>query len=237
MKLIQSVVLLFTLCCTSMAAWYDNTTSATDAINKSVITLSPTYTIQPVTTTITYADPTTTFYVTQTVFSTIYYTPVSTSTSITRVKSSQTSSLTTITTTSTSTAVTEFASIYSDISTTYTSTITSTLVFYQTITRTTKNNLNNKDLKVDFATSDSTTIQTNTTPATTTTTIAVTSDNTALPTNSIQQCIDIINTITVTETVNPVTITVTPEVKYVTVTVTANKVNQISSSNSTLKVY
>lgn len=225
MKLIQLLVLLFTLCYTSMAAWYDNTTSAANTINRSVITLSPTYTVQPITTTITYADPTTTFYVTQTVFTTIYYTPVSTPTVTTNVLYSQPSpSLTTITSTATSTAVTELASTYSDVSTTYTSTITSTLIFYQTITRTTKNNLNVKDLKMDF-----------TTPITTTTAIATADDDTVLPNTSAQQCTDIVNTVTVTEAASPVTITVTPEVKYVTVTVNANTIDQASLFNITAR--
>lgn len=243
MQLIQSFILLFTLCYTSMAAWYGNSTGGTNAKSNSVITLSPTYSIQPVTTVITYADPTTTFFITQTVFSTVYYTPLSTSVDITSVKSSsQPQSLTTMTTTSASTLTTEFASTYSDASTTYTLTITSTLKVYKTILRTTKNQLNTEASNVGFTTSANAATTTNNAFVTATSAVtdadtvdaATTTENAVLSNTFRQQCMDITNTVTVTETANPITVTVTPNVQYVTRTVTVGMINQSNGFNSTL---
>lgn len=211
MQLLYSFTLLFTLAYTSMAAFYGNTTVAAQyrSGSGSTTTLSPTYSVAPVTTVITYADPTTTFFVTQTLFSTIYYTPSSPSSPSSQAPSP-----------SPSTVTSEYVSTYSDVSTTYTSTITSTMVIYATKT------LNNKELKANGIT------------ATYTTTVGVQGAAVAPTTtaDATGQCKGVTQFVTVTETAKQVTVTTTatPEIKYVTVTLDNNYKYSQNNTNSTL---
>lgn len=126
MKLAHSLAILSSLTYTAMAAYFGNATVASIQSNGQAA-LDPAYTVAPVTTVVTYQDPTTTFFVTQTKFTTIYYdTPAAAATPAATPATTPAPA---------STATSEFVSTYTDESTTYTSTITSTYIVYATLPR------------------------------------------------------------------------------------------------------
>ncbi|KOG96155.1 Svs1p [Saccharomyces eubayanus] len=96
-----------------VCAQYTNGTQSYTPYTK---TLSPTYSVLPQETTLTYSDETTTFYLTSTVYSTHWFTP-SPSATITSAPTTSTPAL--------STSTSEYTTTYFDTDTTYTSTITS----------------------------------------------------------------------------------------------------------------
>ncbi|CCD27321.1 Svs1p NDAI_0K01300 [Naumovozyma dairenensis CBS 421] len=115
--MLSQLILSLTILSSVFAATYHNTSTSFPTATR--ITLEPTYSVLPTLNTYTYSDDTTTFYVTSTMFTTIWYTPSSTIS-------------TTPTTTSidnvVSTAVSELTSTIEDAHTTYTTTMTSTLL-------------------------------------------------------------------------------------------------------------
>ncbi|AJW09557.1 BMC_2a_G0054010.mRNA.1.CDS.1 [Saccharomyces cerevisiae] len=98
------------------SALYVNETTSYTPYTK---TLTPTYSVSPQETTLTYSDETTTFYITSTFYSTYWFTS-SQSAAIISTPTASTPSLTTSTN--------EYTTTYSDTDTTYTSTLTSTYI-------------------------------------------------------------------------------------------------------------
>ena len=98
------------------SALYVNETTSYTPYTK---TLTPTYSVSPQETTLTYSDETTTFYITSTFYSTYWFT-TSQSAAIISTPTASTPSLTTSTN--------EYTTTYSDTDTTYTSTLTSTYI-------------------------------------------------------------------------------------------------------------
>lgn len=98
------------------SALYVNETTSYTPYTK---TLSPTYSVSPQETTLTYSDETTTFYITSTLYSTYWFTPSQSAT----ITSTPTTSPATLTT-----STNEYTTTYSDTDTTYTSTLTSTYI-------------------------------------------------------------------------------------------------------------
>ncbi|CAD6645658.1 XXYS1_4_G0020250.mRNA.1.CDS.1 [Saccharomyces cerevisiae] len=103
------------------SALYVNETTSYTPYTK---TLTPTYSVSPQETTLTYSDETTTFYITSTFYSTYWFTTSQSAAII----STPTSSTPTASTPSLTTSTNEYTTIYSNTDTTYTSTLTSTYI-------------------------------------------------------------------------------------------------------------
>lgn len=260
MQFLQSFATIAALVSIPVNALYTNSTTSQGEWDYNPTTLAPSYTVEPITTTITYEDPTTTFYITQTMYTTKYL-PLSISSA---------------TSTPMSTVTSEYLSVYSDLSTTYTSTLTSTLVVYATVTLANPASITNfvatsvpaitteslvsdditttltKTLKITTKGNSDKYIPVTTASVDATATDAAVEqnlenkqvDNTFDFTTTAQQCQDVTQYVTVTATTdaNQVTqyVTVTPEIKYITVTApasyTSNYGNSTTPSNSTLSM-
>lgn len=103
------VIPFFSVFSSVVLAAYSNTTFV-----PTTLTLSPTESVSTETTTLTYADETTTFYITSTLFHTSWYTPLTTS--------------------SVEAIVTDIPTTYESSGESYTSTITSTVQIIRTVT-------------------------------------------------------------------------------------------------------
>ncbi|CAI4821381.1 BAF_collapsed_G0055360.mRNA.1.CDS.1 [Saccharomyces cerevisiae] len=103
------------------SALYVNETTSYTPYTK---TLTPTYSVSPQETTLTYSDETTTFYITSTFYSTYWFTTSQSAAII----STPTASAPTTSTPSLTTSTNEYTTTYSDTDTTYTSTLTSTYI-------------------------------------------------------------------------------------------------------------
>ncbi|AJW03893.1 CPA_1a_G0054350.mRNA.1.CDS.1 [Saccharomyces cerevisiae] len=103
------------------SALYVNETTSYTPYTK---TLTPTYSVSPQETTLTYSDETTTFYITSTFYSTYWFTTSQSA----AISSTPTASTPTASTPSLTTSTNEYTTTYSDTDTTYTSTLTSTYI-------------------------------------------------------------------------------------------------------------
>ncbi|CAI4848022.1 CCT_1a_G0054730.mRNA.1.CDS.1 [Saccharomyces cerevisiae] len=103
------------------SALYVNETTSYTPYTK---TLTPTYSVSPQETTLTYSDETATFYITSTFYSTYWFTTSQSAAII----STPTASAPTASTPSLTTSTNEYTTTYSDTDTTYTSTLTSTYI-------------------------------------------------------------------------------------------------------------
>nr|CAI6811886.1 ASB_HP1_G0053720.mRNA.1.CDS.1 [Saccharomyces cerevisiae] len=103
------------------SALYVNETTSYTPYTK---TLTPTYSVSPQETTLTYSDETTTFYITSTFYSTYWFT----TSQLAAIISTPTASTPTASTPSLTTSTNEYTTTYSDTDTTYTSTLTSTYI-------------------------------------------------------------------------------------------------------------